>query len=311
MTTTLMLSLLYKKVSKKMGRKKKQMTATEMLNLNINKNTSMNTGKRRGRPRKNQVMEYQVSVPAKIDFEIVKLNDLDIDPRMMDTMKSGMIVDDLISHEGGIPCATNIMCIGDPGVGKTTVLLDILAGVQNRGRKCLFISGEMGKKQMFKYTQRFPQFGSVQTLFMSDYLEHNTKDVIEGVMNMGWDLILIDSIAEIIEGVRDDNKWDRKQAESWLVDVCVRHNKGENKENKYTAFLLIQQVTKSGEFVGSNKLKHMTDAMMEMRRESERDGGGTYMNFIKNRNGNVDVKFGYQLQNDSIYYGTTVNEDAE
>jgi predicted ATP-dependent serine protease len=306
-----MLSLLYKKVSKKMGRKKKQMTATEMLNLNINKNTSMNTGKRRGRPRKNQVMEYQVSVPAKIDFDIVKLNNLDIDPRMMDTMKSGMIVDDLISHEGGIPCATNIMCIGDPGVGKTTVLLDILAGVQNRGRKCLFISGEMGKKQMFKYTQRFPQFGNIQTLFMSDYLEHNTKDVIEQVMNMGWDLILIDSIAEIIEGVRDDNKWDRKQAESWMVDLCVKNNKGENKKEAYTSFLLIQQVTKSGEFVGSNKLKHMTDAMMEMRRESERDGGGTYMNFIKNRNGNVDVKFGYQLNNDHIYYGTMVNEDAE
>jgi len=294
-----------------MGRKKKQMTATEMLNLNINKNTSMNTGKRRGRPRKNQVMEYQVSVPAKIDFDIVKLNNLDIDPRMMDTMKSGMIVDDLISHEGGIPCATNIMCIGDPGVGKTTVLLDILAGVQNRGRKCLFISGEMGKKQMFKYTQRFPQFGNIQTLFMSDYLEHNTKDVIEQVMNMGWDLILIDSIAEIIEGVRDDNKWDRKQAESWMVDLCVKNNKGENKKEAYTSFLLIQQVTKSGEFVGSNKLKHMTDAMMEMRRESERDGGGTYMNFIKNRNGNVDVKFGYQLNNDHIYYGTMVNEDAE
>jgi len=271
----------------------------------------MNTGKKRGRPRKNQVTEYQISVPSKIDFDIVKLNNLDIDPRMMDTMKSGMLVDDLISHEGGIPCATNIMCIGDPGVGKTTVLLDVLAGVQNRGRKCLFISGEMGKKQMFKYTQRFPQFGNIQTLFMSDYLEHNTKDVIEQVMNMGWDLILIDSIAEIIEGVRDDNKWDRKQAESWLVDLCVKNNKGENNKNTYTSFLLIQQVTKSGEFVGSNKLKHMTDAMMEMRRESDRDGGGTYMNFIKNRNGNVDVKFGFQLNNDHIYYGTMVNEDAE
>jgi len=294
-----------------MGRKKKQMTTTKMINLGINKNTNMNTGKKRGRPRKNQVTEYQISVPSKIDFDIIKLNNLDIDPRMMDTMKSGMLVDDLISHEGGIPCATNIMCIGDPGVGKTTVLLDILAGVQNRGRKCLFISGEMGKKQMFKYTQRFPQFGNVQTLFMSDYLEHNTKDVIEQVMNMGWDLILIDSIAEIIEGVRDDNKWDRKQAESWLVDLCVKNNKGENKKDAYTSFLLIQQVTKSGEFVGSNKLKHMTDAMMEMRRESDRDGGGTYMNFIKNRNGNVDVKFGFQLNNDHIYYGTMVNEDAE
>ena len=270
----------------------------------------MNTGKKRGRPsKKNQVAGFNVA-PV-IEFNITKLNNLDIDPRMMETMKSGLAVDDLISHEGGVPCATNIMCIGDPGVGKTTVLLDLLASVQNKGRKCLFISGEMGKKQMFKYTQRFPQFGIVQTLFMSDYLEHNTKDVIEQVMNMGWDLILIDSIAEIIEGVRDDNKWDRKQAESWLVDLCVKNNKGENKNNKYTSYLLIQQVTKSGEFVGSNKLKHMTDAMMEMRRRSDRDGGGTFMTFTKNRNGNVGMNFSYDLQNDYIYYGTITKVEEE
>ena len=109
----------------------------------------MQEQKRRGRPPTKNV----TYVPSIINFDsIVKLKDINIDPRMMDTMKSGMVVDDLISHEGGIPCATNIMCIGAPGVGKTTVLLDILAGVQNRGRKCLFISGEMGKKQMFKYT---------------------------------------------------------------------------------------------------------------------------------------------------------------
>jgi DNA repair protein RadA/Sms len=270
----------------------------------------MNTGmKKRGRPSKKQVANFTVA-PV-LNFDIVKLNNLDIDPRMMDTMRSGMAIDDLISHEGGVPCATNIMCIGDPGVGKTTVLLDLLASMNNKGNKCLFISGEMGKKQMFKYTQRFPQFRNVQTLFMADYLEHNTKEVIEGVMNMGWDLILIDSIAEIIEGVRDDNKWDRKQAESWLVDLCVKNNKGENKADAYTSYLLIQQVTKSGEFVGSNKLKHMTDAMMEMRRRSDRDGGGTYMNFIKNRNGNVDMKFSYDLQNEGIYYGTVVTEDEE
>jgi hypothetical protein len=54
----------------------------------------------------------------------------------------------------------------------------------------------------------------------------------------------------------------------------------------------------------------MTDAMMEMRRASERDGGGTYINFIKNRNGNVDIKFGYELQNDYIYYGVAVNASS-
>jgi DNA repair protein RadA/Sms len=275
----------------------------------------MNTiKKKRGRPSKNQVANFNVSISTPLSLDIVKLNRLDIDPRMMETMKSGMAIDDLISHEGGVPCATDIMCIGDPGVGKTTVLLDLLASINNKGRKCLFISGEMGKKQMFKYTQRFPQFGNIQTLFMADYLEHNTKDVIEKVMDMGWDLILIDSIAEIIEGVRDDNKWDRKQAESWLVDMCIKNNKGENDKDLFTSFLLIQQVTKSGEFVGSNKLKHMTDAMMEMRRRSDRDGGGTYMNFIKNRNGDVNMQFNYELQNNGIYYGTITraeDDDAE
>jgi predicted ATP-dependent serine protease len=108
---------------------------------------------------------------------------------MMEQMESGTVLDLLISHEGGMPCASNLMCVGDPGVGKTTVLLDYLAMVQlkNPTRKCLFISGEMGKKQMYKYTQRYPQFGYVDTLFVSDYSQYNAKHMIEQVLNLGWD----------------------------------------------------------------------------------------------------------------------------
>jgi len=92
--------------------------------------------KKRGRPSKNATY-----VPSLIDFSsIVNLNNLNIDPRMMHTMKTGLPIDTLISHEGGILSATNIMCIGDPGIGKTTVLLDMLASAQNKGAKCLFIS---------------------------------------------------------------------------------------------------------------------------------------------------------------------------
>ena len=258
-------------------------------------------------------MKNVTHVPSIINFDnIVRLKDLNIDSKMLETMKSGLPIDVLLSTEGGIPCASNYMMIGDPGVGKTTVLLDILASIQNKGRKCLFISGEMGRKQMFKYTERFKQFGTISTLFMADYLEYNTKDVIEQALNVGYDCVLIDSAAEIIDGVREDNNWDRKTAESWLVDVCVKNNKGENVPNKYTSFLVIQQVTKSGEFVGSNKLKHMFDAMGEMRRNSDRDGGGTYITFSKNRNGNAGIKFGYELNESTIYYGTVVDEtDSE
>ena len=201
-------------------------------------NNTTTTKRGKGRPKKVQNVTY---VPSVIDFtQVTKLNDLDIDPKMMEQMVSGLPnVDKFISYEGGIPAASNIMCCGDPGVGKTTILLDILSGVTYRNRKTLFISGEMGRKQMYKYTQRFPQFGCIDTLFMSDYLEYNTKDVVEQILEKGYDLVLIDSIAEIIDGVRDDNNWDRKMAESWLVDICVKMNKGENKQNKYTSFLLI------------------------------------------------------------------------
>lgn len=261
------------------------------------------TKRGKGRPKKVQNVTY---VPSVIDFtQVTKLNKLDIDPKMLESMPSGLgNMDKFISHEGGVPCASNIMGIGDPGVGKTTILLDVLSGIQNRGRRVLFISGEMGRKQMYKYTNRFPQFGNIQTLFMSDYLEYNTKDVVEQILNQGWDCILIDSIAEIIDGVRDDNNWDRKMAESWLVDMCVKNNKGENEKNIFTSFLLIQQVTKSGVFVGSNKLKHLTDAMLEMRRRSEKDGGGTYMMFSKNRNGESGMEMGYDLGANSIIYGS-------
>ena len=68
--------------------------------------------KKRGRPAKNVT-----HIPSLIDFgQITMLNQLNIDPRMLGSMKTGMIVDDLFREEGGIPCASNYMMIGDPGV---------------------------------------------------------------------------------------------------------------------------------------------------------------------------------------------------
>lgn len=250
--------------------------------------------------------------PKAIDLsKVVKLNSLDINENMLRTFKTGFAIDTLFSYEGGIPVGTNIMCTGDPGVGKTTVLLHSLASLQlqNKNLKCLFVSCEMGKIQMFKYTQRFKIFGEVETVFSSDFINDDFKEVMEQLLNEGYDYVLVDSIAEVFECVKDSSSMSQKQVENWLVDLCVRHNEGGNKRKAFTTFLLIQQVTKSGIFVGSNKLKHLTDAHMEMRRESQRDGGGTYIEFTKNRNGQAGIKFGYQLNNDEIHYGQIVEDD--
>ena len=55
----------------------------------------------------------------------------------------------------------------------------------------------------------------------------------------------------------------------------------------------------------------MFDAMGEMRRKTNRDGGGTYMTFTKNRNGNVGKIFNYTLSNDQIVYGAIEEEEVE
>ena len=250
--------------------------------------------------------------PEPISFDKVKrLNNIHISDGMLKLNKTGLVVDTLFSYEGGIPVGTNIMCTGDPGVGKTTLLLHTLSCLQlaNPNLKCLFVCAEMSKIQMFKYMKRFPVFGNVETIFTSDYLNYNSKDVIEQLFDQGYDYILIDSIVEILESVKEDAGMSQGQAEKWLIDLTVKHNEGNNDRDVYTTFLLIQQVTKAGVFVGSNKLKHITDAHMEMKRDSERDGGGTYIMFSKNRNGQAGLKFTYQLSNNDIYYGTLVEDE--
>lgn len=252
--------------------------------------------------------------PDPISFDKVKkLDSINISDGMLKLNRTGLVVDTLFSYEGGIPVGTNIMCTGDPGVGKTTLLLHTLSNLQlaNKDLKCLFVCAEMSKIQMFKYMKRFPVFGNVETIFTSDYLNYNSKEVIEQLFNQGYDYILIDSIVEVLESVKEDAGMSQGQAEKWLIDLTVKHNEGNNDRDVYTTFLLIQQVTKAGVFVGSNKLKHITDAHMEMKRDSERDGGGTYIMFSKNRNGQAGLKFTYQLSNNDIYYGTLVEDEEE
>ena len=251
---------------------------------------------------------------AVISFDKVRtLDNIHINEGMLKVYKTGTIVDKMFSYEEGIPVGTNIMCTGDPGVGKTTVLLHTLSNLQanNPELKCLFVCAEMSKIQMYKYKQRFPMFGNIETIFTSDYLNDNSKSVIEQLFNKGYDYILVDSIIEVLESVKEDANMSQGQAEKWFIDLCVKHNEGHNERNCYSTFLLIQQVTKAGLFVGSNKLKHITDAHMELRRESERDGGGTYLVFSKNRNGQAGTRFSYQLGSNNIDYGTLKEEPAE
>ena len=219
-----------------------------------------------------------------IKINTVKMSELTFDSQLFTPMKSGRVIDSHFSSEGGLMKGTNYAIVGDPGIGKTTVMLDMLADLQDKGQKVLFISGEMNQIDMYGYVKRFPKFGQLPILFMGDYCEDNALDVVKSILSEGWDTVLIDSMAEIQNAVVDTTKgWmSGKKAETELLNLFEKHNMGENDSNINTAFLVIQQVTKGGEFAGSNRFKHMMTGMAHMKWTKE--GDRTFF-FSKNRRG--------------------------
>lgn len=227
-------------------------------------------------------------------LELVRMKDQNFDPILFEPMATGKAVDKLFTPAGGIPRATNYMVVGDPGVGKSTVTLDILSDLAGAGQKVLFISAEMTRIDLFGYVKRYPKFGNVDILFLGEYLDDNPKTVIEEALKVGYDVVLIDSFAEVQEAIKETNRMTTSGSEKFLIDMMIRHNLAGNDSKAHSAFLVIQQVTKGGVFVGSQKLKHNTTGMMEIR--FDESGQSTYMVFTKNRRGSTNRKMYFSLK---------------
>lgn len=232
---------------------------------------------------------------SKID--LVQINQVTYDQELFKEFKTGTPIDGLFSIKGGIPRATNWMLIGDPGVGKSTVAMDILSDVKGAGGKVLFVSAEMSRVDMYLYVERYPKFGDLDIFFTGELEEGaDSKRAIEDLFDQGWDLVLMDSFIEVQADVKDSTGMTSGQAEKWLLDLMYRHNLGNNSAKTYTSFIAIQQVNKGGNFVGSNKLKHMTTGMLEIRFEDIDDyESDRYMLFSKNRRGHVGKKLFFDL----------------
>ena len=232
--------------------------------------------------------------------EIVKMRDVRFDPGLFVNFSSGTVLDNLLCSYQGLPKGVNYMIIGDPGVGKTTIILDLIANIdrQNQGKRILFISAEMNEIDLAVYVQRYPKFGDLNIMFVeSDFDSHRHHlHEIEDVLQQGWDIVAIDSFHELQGIVKEEEDISMRLAETKLLALIKRHNKANNDTQTNTTFLTIQQVTKSGAFIGSNRLKHMITAMMELRLDNPKNiYSDRYIVFSKHRRGDVGVKLYYNL----------------
>lgn len=267
-----------------------------MKNLSIEDMALPGEQKRRGRPPLSRVEK-----PA-FDPTIVELKrgaQMEFDASIFKPLKTGTEIDHVFSTEGGLMPATNMVLVGGPGSYKTSLTLDWMAELTKKGFKCLFVSGEMDEIAFYKYCKRMPKIDCVQTLFLRQYAS-NVKEVLEYEFTKGYDVIAVDSIAEVIDMYKDSNKCQAGEAEFWFLNLQDNMKNGRNEKGYYTSFINIQQVTKSGEFAGSNRLKHMTDAMAHI--ERSKDGLDNRLYFSKNRDCDKETKIHFRLWNGEMHY---------
>ena len=219
---------------------------------------------------------------------IVKMRDVKFDPSLFQNYRTGTVLDELLCSYCGLPKGVNYMVIGDPGVGKTTIIMDMLSDIRmlSTTARVLFISAEMNEIDLAVYVQRFPKFQDLDILFIkADFSSESggahCLKLLTDIFSSGWDVVAIDSFYELQGIIKEEENITLKKAESLLLN---------------TTFLIIQQVTKSGNFIGSNRLKHYITAMMELRLENPKNVySSRYVVFTKHRRGTVGIKLYYDL----------------
>ncbi len=250
-----------------------------------------------------QVSEPAVTVfdPDSVEVETTRLKDINFDPRMFQPIRTGTYMDEFVSYKGGFIPGINIMLTGDPGVGKSSNLMDILVNVRETDdtKRVLYVSAEMNEIDVKEFEQYYPGLGEIDFLYIGNYVTNPDLNIkpyqaLISVLNQGWDLVVMDSLVEVQSMVQEDLALPQKKAEKWMLDLMKTHNSGHNKKNIYTAFLCIQQKNKGGSYVGSKRLEHMTSAFLELCWD-KKEKGKRYMMFEKNRKGKEKVKLYYNF----------------
>jgi predicted ATP-dependent serine protease len=267
----------------------------------------MQQQRKRGRPRQTPI-NYRIKTGFDVEQIVTKRgSDLKFSNDIFIPLKTNSELDVILSTEGGVMPATNMVLVGGPGSGKSTVALDMLSNLVSQGYKCLYISAEMDEIAYFKYCRRIPKFSCIPVLFLSNYTNH-LKPTLEHVFDEGYDVVVIDSIAEVIDSYKICYRTTESAAEKWFLELQEKHKKGDNPKKYYTTFVNIQQVTKAGEFVGSNRLKHMTDAMCHI--EYSKDKLERSMHFSKNRDCDKDFKLFFAIGQENVHYSyQNLNEE--
>ncbi|MES2143312.1 MAG: DNA repair protein RadA [Pseudomonadota bacterium] len=205
----------------------------------------------------------------------IPLGDLGTDEPPPPRFGSGMDELDRVLGGGLVP-ASALLVGGDPGIGKSTLLLQAAASFARRGLKCMYISGEEASAQVRMRAQRIGLTDAPVQLGA----ETNLRDILTTLDAERPGLAIIDSIQTMwldsVEAAPGSVSQVRAAAHE-LVTFAKRRG---------VAVVLVGHVTKEGQIAGPRVIEHMVDTVLYF--EGERGHQFRILRAVKNRFGPAD-----------------------
>ena len=206
-------------------------------------------------------------------MDVQNLNEI-ISEKKQERISSGIKDLDTVLGGGILPAGV-LLIAGQPGIGKSTLLMQVSSFIAS-SRPVLYVSGEESAEQVALRAQRLGASGSNKLKFASST---SADDISATIREGNFDLVIIDSIQTLaMEEISSAPGTVSQITNSSNLIIRAAKKSG-------TAVVLVGHITKEGSIAGPKTLEHLVDVVLNF--EGDRYGGFKVVRAVKNRYGST------------------------
>lgn len=188
---------------------------------------------------------------------------------------------------GGAVRGSLVLVGGAPGIGKSTILLQLCGDVGSR-EKILYVTGEESERQLKMRAQRLGvSGGEIYVLAETD-----VSEIIKSIDELHPDIVIIDSIQTVYAADVASTPGSISQVRECTMAIMRR-----TKEEGFTTFV-VGHINKEGSIAGPKVLEHMVDCVLYF--EGERNTSFRILRAAKNRFGSTNEIGVFEMENSGL-----------
>ena len=190
---------------------------------------------------------------------------------------------------GGIVSGSVVLLSGEPGIGKSTLLMQIGGVLSNEGKKILYVSGEESPGQLKMRAKRL----NIDSDNLYIQTETHLEKIIDEIASLSPDIVIADSVQTIYSensSSQPGSVTQVKEASSALISVA---------KNEGISIILVGHVNKDGAIAGPKVLEHMVDTVLHF--EGDKENSFRIIRAIKNRFGSTNEIGVFEMTGSGLY----------